>query len=461
MGDRIPIEIILHILSYLPKKEIIKLLTINHNWFNVVSKQIYNTIVLRDKKDLFNIRNLFTATAKQSLQHNHGFYSSYNYGALVRKLDLSRLDCCNLVTDPVLRDLTLDTQNLTSLNLYNCHQVTDTIFKMILVKAIHIKHLFLAGATQLTGNALISIRSKPPILQTLNIYLIPDFFHNMSSRKLGALKPVLGNLRTFKAGKLCTRHSEILCTSFEGLEELWLHGATDHQVRSILMQHHRNNTGCLKSLTLKYCKLDKVTFSYIPRSIRHLTYEHGPCSDYGWLHKHIQNLVTLRLTYSADFSLDEHLHQARALRVFAPPCISGICGLPHWSSSINRLILTIPMVSEDFDILMDAYCNQLVELQVVGSGLQKSFGRFMPCLKIFVWKVEYIPLTRFQSLPRLIPLLRVLAIGVNDERDDNIVNTLEGWKYLEVYHLKVKEPSGLEYDFGHDFQYWEKHDDVW
>ncbi|KAI9021619.1 hypothetical protein CLU79DRAFT_752491 [Phycomyces nitens] len=457
MGNSIPTEIILLILSYLSKKDTIKLLTLNHNWFNVVSKQLYNTITIQDRKELFDLHNLFTTTAKQCLNPNHGFYSSYNYAGLVRKLDFSRLDCCNLVTDPVLRALTLDTCNLVSLNLYNCHQVTNPTLRVILSRAIHIKHLFLAGATQLTGEALVGLGSKPPILQTLNVYLIPDFFSSLSSRKIGALRPVLGNLRTLKAGKLTARHSDMLCTSFQGLQELWLHGATDHQVRSILLAHRTAN---MISLTLKYCKLDMATFDLIPHTVRHLRYEHGPCSDYGWLHNHIQNLLTLWLTYSADFCL-QYVHQARALRAFAPPCTAGICGLPQWSPLINRLILTIPVAPKDFDILMDAYSDQLVELQVVGTGLDQELKWAFPCLESLVWKVEYVRLSRFQDLPRLIPRLRVLAIGVSDEREDKIVNVLEEWKYLEVYHLRVKEPTGLEYEFEHGFEYWEKHDDVW
>ncbi|KAI9495520.1 hypothetical protein BDB00DRAFT_786322 [Zychaea mexicana] len=167
----LPTEVIILIIDYLPRAHIVRLLTVNRHWRDVITARLYRTICIRSIQEQYEYRNLFNETRRRRLrqqqsqsQHHQqdqqeeeeedqspgqqqadkqpsaaedgsnnkntsGFYSSENYGLYVRELDLSIPYSGKDITDSLLYDLALDCPNLEVLNLYNCHRVTTVAVK--------------------------------------------------------------------------------------------------------------------------------------------------------------------------------------------------------------------------------------------------------------------------------------------------------------------------------------------
>ena len=270
----LPTEVIILIISYLPRAHIVRLLTVNRHWYTVISAQLYRTLCIRSLREQYEYRNLFNETRRgrkrrqqqqkssidqeqqqqspeSSLDNNaaigysiatgngNGFYSSENYGQYVRELDLSIPYSGKDITDSFLYDLALDCPNIETLNLYNCHKITTGAVKRVLSKCKRIRFLYLSMATSLDARCLQE--AVPGQLHTLNIFGVPHFFFRHRP------KAVLASLKTLKAGQWLDRQTIDLMGQ---LEHISLDGMHPAHI-SHLMQCNKN----LRTIRLVRCQI--------------------------------------------------------------------------------------------------------------------------------------------------------------------------------------------------------------
>ncbi|KAI7852503.1 hypothetical protein BDC45DRAFT_558732 [Circinella umbellata] len=266
----LPTEVIILIISYLSRPHIVRLLTVNRHWYNVISAQLYRTLCIRSLREQYEYRNLFNETRRgrkrrqqqqkssndqqeqqQSTDGNldypitsngNGFYSSENYGQYVRVLDLSVPYNGKDITDSFLYDLALDCPNIETLNLYNCHKITTGAVKRVLAKCKRVRFLYLSMATSLDARCLQE--AIPGQLHTLNIFGVSHFFFRHRP------KAVLASLKTLKAGQWLDRQTIDLMGR---LEHISLEGMHSEHI-SHLMQYHLMNHKQLTTLELHRCK---------------------------------------------------------------------------------------------------------------------------------------------------------------------------------------------------------------
>ncbi|KAI9259402.1 hypothetical protein BDA99DRAFT_513185 [Phascolomyces articulosus] len=302
----LPTEVIILIISYLPRAHIIRLLTVNRHWHNVISAQLYRTLCIHSLREQYEYRNLFNETRRrrqrqqQQLQQrerqkhssdqenhqqqpqltmsggadtcshyqvnlavnsnnsggggNNGFYSTENYGQYVRELDLSVPYSGKDITDALFYDLALDCPNLETLNLYNCHKVTTNAVKRALSKCKKIRFLYLSMATSIDARCLQE--AVPHQLHTLNIFGIPHFFFRYRPAAL------LTSLKSLKAGQWLDRQTIDL---MNGLEHVSLDGMHPEHI-SQLIQCNKH----LRSVRLVRCQLHPPLLGHLMTQ-KHLT----------------------------------------------------------------------------------------------------------------------------------------------------------------------------------------------
>lgn len=240
----LPAEVILLIIAHLDRPDTVRLLTVNRHWYNVVCEKLYRVVAISSARDMYAYRNLFKETRRRRRGDglSTGFYSCENYGRFVKQLDLSYPYQGKRVTDDVLEDLTVDCTNLELLNLYNCFEVSTEALGRVLGRCPHLKHLYLALATRISGRRLVRDYSdRMQRLETLNVYCLGGFFHR--SPVLPALKSLTMNTLT------STCYQPHLAPSLEHLKLIDLY--CPKEVYRIV-SHHR---ATLRSLQLKRCKI--------------------------------------------------------------------------------------------------------------------------------------------------------------------------------------------------------------
>ncbi|KAG2222783.1 hypothetical protein INT45_013147 [Circinella minor] len=291
----LPTEVIILIISYLPRPHIVRLLTVNRHWYNVISAQLYRTLCIRSLREQYEYRNLFNETRRgrkrrqqqqkssndqqqqqQSTDSNldnkfeigypitgngNGFYSSENYGQYVRVLDLSVPYNGKDITDSFLYDLALDCPNIETLNLYNCHKITTGAVKRVLAKCKRIRFFYLSMATSLDARCLQE--AIPGQLHTLNIFGVPRFFFRHRP------KAVLASLKTLKAGQWLDRQTIDLTGR---LEHISLEGMHPEHI-SHLMQCNKN----LRTIRLVRCQIHPILLGHLTNQKQLTTLELHRC----------------------------------------------------------------------------------------------------------------------------------------------------------------------------------------
>lgn len=267
MTTDLPPEIILLICQRLCRKDIVRLLTVNWNWFTVVCTLLYSVVVVRTRNELYAYRNLFNETRRQrSLTHDHGFYSRQNYAQFIRTLDLSQYPKKAVVTDSILDDLTKDCINLERLNLYNCHAISTKSLMHILDNCPRIKHLNLAFATNISAKFLLHDRANS--IETLNITGTRNFFSTCKSKDLQRIR--LSSLRMLECSSNDVLQTIIPLVPIDRLETVIISWAGNDRITDFLTLCTNN----LHVLRLKNCyHLTGETLARLPRSLERLEFQ--------------------------------------------------------------------------------------------------------------------------------------------------------------------------------------------
>ncbi|CAO3588250.1 unnamed protein product [Absidia cylindrospora] len=198
-------ELIQLILSFLPKQELTRLLSNppNYSWLYATASIIYRHLSFVPHSKLAACYDLFNETRqrRQHIGNKQGFYSTVNYAAFVRDLDLSRLTDKEGLRGYVLTGLTIDCHHLCNLNLYNCHTITTECMITVLLHCPQLERLSLAGATGVDVSCFLDARvlSCCQQLRVLNLNLLPLFF-NPSSTILDKYRRYFGNKRKQEYG---------------------------------------------------------------------------------------------------------------------------------------------------------------------------------------------------------------------------------------------------------------------
>ncbi|ORZ21561.1 hypothetical protein BCR42DRAFT_407826 [Absidia repens] len=222
-SSSLPIEIIQLILSFLPKHDLLHLLTNppNYSWLYATASIIYRQLSFVRQQKLAACYMLFTETRQRRQNiglkesHQKGFYSTVNYSAFVRDLDLSRLGDKEGLRPYVLVGLTIDSQHLCNLNLYNCHTITTESMITVFLHCPQLERLSLAGATGIDVSCFLDSRVLPSCcqqLRELNLDLLPLFFNPSPTilnkyrrhfgKKDGNQIPKFPRLQKLKLGKV-------------------------------------------------------------------------------------------------------------------------------------------------------------------------------------------------------------------------------------------------------------------
>lgn len=267
MTRDLPPEIILLICHNLCKKDIIRLLTINWNWFTVVGTLLYNEIVLYTRHDLYAYRNLFNETRRRrNVTQDHGFYSRQNYGHFVRTLDLSKYQAKHIITDTILDDLTRDCINLERLNLYNCHAISRKALWHVMDNCPRIRHLNLAFATKVDAKFLVHDRTR--FIETLNIDGINDFFSTCKGKDIAKIR--LSSLRTLECSSSNVLQIMAALLPYDCLETIVITGSEARIIQDFLSSCASH----LRVVRLKQClRLTGETLARLPTSLERLEFE--------------------------------------------------------------------------------------------------------------------------------------------------------------------------------------------
>lgn len=196
----LPPEVIQLVTQHLSRQHILPLLTLNRHWHRVIVAELYHVVRIRSVRDQYHYRNLFCETrrSRQQGKQQHGFYSTMNYAAHVRQLDLSWPYPGKRITDALLDDLTKDCIHLESINIYNCHEITSRGLGRVLQNCSRIRHLYASMATSITSKCLVI----PPLthlqqLETINLHGLVStvFFRSIIKRNKTTAKH-LDHIRT-------------------------------------------------------------------------------------------------------------------------------------------------------------------------------------------------------------------------------------------------------------------------
>ncbi|KAG0177003.1 hypothetical protein DFQ28_007271 [Apophysomyces sp. BC1034] len=404
--------------------------------------------------------NLFHETGKQRKKRTNGFYSSRHYASIVRHIDLSGLDMRQPVSDEQIDRLTADCINLESLDLYNCHYLTNATLTKILKRSPALKHLYLTGVSEVDVTSFQQREARNTVrrLQSLDIYLISNFFHCVTPRKIGLLHELFGSLRFLKLGdglylKDSVAYADIV-SCFPSLEHLWLSNSAKPLIHAFL-------DGCTRlcGLKLAHCKLDRETTKKLPSQLVSIEIEDCSVQAEGvhelleYDYRHTTTLGLKRTRNITDSNMQCILRRAnpRLQRLYLPSSTTDdiLNTVMTYFSSITALSITSGKISsEALRALLKTYQGTLTDLELnvaimdpndnaISSILQQWPNPHLRTLALTEYKMEA---EIFRNLPQLYPCLHTLrACFPAGMTGSEIHSVTKNMKYLVTLKLDLDD----------------------
>ncbi|KAI8379808.1 uncharacterized protein BYT42DRAFT_614072 [Radiomyces spectabilis] len=487
----LPTEVILIIISHLARSDVLRLLTINQHWFYVASSFLYRNLTLRNGDHFKACSNLFQETAKKRRRPSLGFYSKHNYAQLVRCLDLSRLEQYTLITDETFRRLTIDCIHLETLNIYNCHNLTNDAVTRILKHNRGLRHLYLAVATGLDARCLLDARETVQQLKTLNLYYVPMFFcNNVSRRHIRSLQDCFPNLHTLTISAMeLKKHVgyDTLAKCFKSIRRLWMQYSRPEEIAAYLY-----HCQALEDLTLIHPDLRNTGLNHLPPRLK--TFEISVHRFYPGNVDDIRNYDVGRVQRLAFKALKtkDFLQVLRRI----------------WPDQLKKLTCPNGTTDEVIDVLVERFPG-LTSLRlrygsITVEGLRKLLKTFQftefvfdgavikdastatdlwsaleewknPHLHTLILDVDGITVELMRQFPNLYPNLRVLRFKYRPGTDvSEYVNFLLSFKHLEALDiadtLDIFDPylptlpspyEEMYQKLRNEFEFWNKRDSIW
>ncbi|KAH8551975.1 hypothetical protein BGW37DRAFT_319580 [Umbelopsis sp. PMI_123] len=220
-----PHELLTKIISHLNSVDVLNCVYINKSWNYVACAYfLYRNLRLANTQTLNACLDMLDQTALKRRSPDHqSEYSSRNYGAYVKAVDLS-YDGSNMVLDEdKLIRLATHCYNLEILNIRNSHDLRDAWLAQILKRCPYLIHINLSGCGFLTSQCLENtnaskIRQRLQVLNTIFCYRFWSTTMHMTFPSLTDLKLQVMDMSGFTVVRQLV---EACSNSLQSLAIIW------------------------------------------------------------------------------------------------------------------------------------------------------------------------------------------------------------------------------------------------
>ncbi|KAL1915975.1 uncharacterized protein VTP21DRAFT_6363 [Calcarisporiella thermophila] len=285
-----PLEIILNILSYLPRNDLLECALVRRTWANAALQYYIWQHVRFEKTEILNkwwqvIEGTEKARRKRSLANwhwmaevlsgrargrsrddykSHSFYSVTPYGRYVRSIDFSSLLNKSHITDKFIASLLNYCPNLINLNLRNCYALTDSSLYLIPKRLPNLRQICLDGLVEASGEGIKQFGEclRLEVCSVRNCIQIRDEdLKYLVTRLKGVRKWFLKHLK-------CSKIGYIIATLVDTVEELDVGytNVSDAEL-SVLASRCPNMT----TLDLSFCHVTDSGIAAIAQGMKSLT----------------------------------------------------------------------------------------------------------------------------------------------------------------------------------------------
>ncbi|KAI7877383.1 hypothetical protein K492DRAFT_209757 [Lichtheimia hyalospora FSU 10163] len=480
----LPPEIIQLVIQHLPRHQILPLLTLNRHWHRVIVAELYHVIRIRNIRDQYHYRNLFCETRRSrqgKQQRGNSFYSTMNYAAHVRQLDLSWPYPGKKITDALLDDLTKDCIQLESINIYNCHEITSRGLARVLENC-RIRHLYASMATSITSKCFLI----PPLthlerLETINLHGLSatHFFRSIIKRDKNAIKH-LDHIRTIHlTGPIPNTLIPIIGPTLRDLTLKHVKNEEQEEEGNRSLQLLFEYAPLLTRIRLKGYHLTSSSLEHLPLHLQALELDHCRLShDTPLPPPFLKYLKTLELHNTSLKSSETWIQQCteRLLRFTAPPEMTAL-GLNKLMERCPHLAHLTLHVSTDEDnsitsdlldraLAIPCWGNTLVSLDVniPFHVLDHPLYRLEHLHMRFPVPKSWLEGTALQDLYPSIHVLYLSQLTLENQEQPIWMGDAPWLDQLDAFMLSTqyyREPTEQLVSLREHYEYWHFHKDIW